>query len=259
MSKLIERLRRASEGVSQPMGFAALALERVPSVVLMAHLTKATGELPAAAVKNGAEFLLFSTKNGRLPEPLPPKNVGETAWGVRAASLDEEQHRALKEAGCDFVLLSFGETPARLLSDEDLGVVALVPLETDDRTLRALEQLPFDTVLIESAVSGDLTVKQLLDYATIASGLGQNLIAPVSASWGGPEIEQLRELGFTGLLVDVTSTADLEGLQALRKAAVGLPARSRKREERLRARLPQLAGTASPSRREEEEEEEEDE
>lgn len=256
MSKFVERLRRAAEGAAQPMGFSPVVRQRVPPLVLAAHLPRLDGALAAAAARHGAEFLLFSTEDGRFPGSLPPSGIGETPWGVRLPSLAADQHQALKEAGCDFVLIDCAETPARLLAEEEMAVVAAVSLEAEDRWLRAVDQLPFAAILIEAEAPEELTVRRLLEYAAVASGLGQSLVAPASSRWGCPEMEQLREIGISGLVMKVTGEGDLGGLQALQNAVLGLPARPKRREGRSHARLPHLAPGAVG--REEEEQEDDD-
>ena len=258
MSKLIDRLHHASEGTTQPLGFGAVAQKRVPVLALVAHLTNPTKKLTSGAIGNGAEFILVPVaERGALPKTLPPAGVEETPWGVKMTDLTEKQHATLKEAGCDFVVIPVEGTPVRLLNDEAIGFVVTVPATTEDRWLRAIDQLPLEVVVVDAAPASELTLKLLLDYTVVSSRVGQHLLATASLDWGEGEVEQLRELGFSGLLVEIANDADLEKLKALRDAILALPARSRRRDERTRARLPQVEGPG-PQQREVEEPDEDD-
>jgi hypothetical protein len=242
VSKLIERLQQASDGVVQPLGFSTGNRQRVPALAIVAHLPEPSAKLAEGAVQSGAEFVLVSGGvKGGLPKQLPPAGVGRLPWGVRTASLTDKQHAALKENDCDFAIVAIEETPVRIAADEDLDIVAVVPPLAEDRWLRALDQLPVQAILADVEPADDLTLKALMDYAAVSSGVGQSLLAPASLAWGRAEVEQLRDLGFCGIVVDVTDDSDLERLAALRKEVMALPARSRRRDERPRAHVPQIS------------------
>lgn len=242
MGKLVDRLQRISEGPAQPLGFMPAARQkRSAPLVLVVHLPQGSEALLTPAADSGAEFGLLETADGAAPTV----GTGSIPWGIRTNTLDDEQQATLKEAGCDFVIASLHDMPIRLLANDVIDAVATVPDGTEDRMLRAIDQLPCDAVILGDAPADELTVARFLEYSSIASGIGQNLLIWASPKWGRIEVEQLRDAGFSALVVTVASEADLEGLRAIRDTIALLPARSKKRDDRLRARVPQFGVAAS--------------
>ncbi len=243
MSKLAQRLQRVSDGApQQPLGFARpTALERFLPLVLIAHATNPSDKVTSAAVKNGAEFIIVPfDPGGSRARPKAPAGIGETPWGIRTGDVSETHHEQLKAAGCDFTVIDAEATPIRLLGDEDVAAVAAVATDTEDRVLRAIDGLPYEAVLVAGEPPDTLTVRTMLEYSAVATGLGQNLLAPASAKWRREELEQLRDAGFAGVVVSVETAADADALAGIKEAIEQIPTRSRRRDERPRARVPQL-------------------
>ena len=144
MSKLQERLERVASGPSRPLGFSFGNRESLPPLVIVTRVTSGTlktaENTQKAAVKGGSEFILV---DGAAAAKSPPK-TGDTPWGARVDSLTEKELGALREAGCDFLFVSLGDTPVRLLNDESLGYFGVVPADLDERRLRAIDRLPFE-------------------------------------------------------------------------------------------------------------------
>ena len=80
----------------------------------------------------------------------------------------------------------------------------------------------------------------MLEYSAVATGLGQNLLAPASKTWGQDELEQLRDAGFAGIVISVGTAAEAEALAGVKKAIEQIPSRTRRKDDRPRARVPQL-------------------
>ncbi len=242
VSRLVDRLQRVSDGAPQPMGFAPAARpERAPPLVLIAYISKPSDKITSAAVENGAEFVVVPFGASGRTKPSSPAGIGEAPWGIRAGVLSETAHGQLKEAGCDFVVVDATETPVRLLGDEDVSVVATVPAGTEDRVLRAVDCLPCDVVWVDAAPGETLTLGAMVEYSAIATGVGQNLLVPASASWGKGELEQLRDAGFAGIVVTVGTVDEARALKDVLEAIRQVPNRSRRRDERIGARVPQLS------------------
>ena len=247
MSKLQDRLERAASGPSRPLGFSFGNRESLPPLVIVTRVTSGTlktaENAQKGAVKGGAEFILV---DGAAAAKSPPK-TGDTPWGARVDGLTEKELGALREAGCDFLFVSLGETPVRLLNDESLGYFGVVPADLDERRLRAIERLPFEGNVVEAETGDSLTVGLALEYAAAASRLSGHLLARVSLSWGTGEMEQLRDMGFGGVIVEVADARQAAKVADLREAIMGVPAQSRRRRGRASARVPQMVdGAAAP-------------
>ena len=246
MSKLQERLERVASGPSRPLGFSFGNRESLPPLVIVTRVTSGTlktaENAQKAAVKGGSEFILV---DGAAAAKSPPK-TGDTPWGARVDSLTEKELGALREAGCDFLFVSLGDTPVRLLNDESLGYFGVVPADLDERRLRAIERLPFEGNVVEAEAGDSLTIGLALEYAAAASRLSGHLLARASLSWGVGEMEQLRDMGFGGVVVEVADARQAAKIADLREAIMAVPAQSRRRRGRATARVPQMVDSATP-------------
>jgi len=243
VSKLRDRLERAASGPARPLGFSAGSREVTPALAIIASFAKPTGKSVKAAVDAGAEFILV---NGASAVKSPPK-TGDAQWGATVDGLADSDLATLREAGCDFLFVSLGETPVGLLNDESIDYFGIVPVETDERRLRAIERLPFEGSVIDAATDGSLTVGQAVEYAAAASRLTGHLLARVSLSWGAGEMEQLRDMGFGGVVVTVKDARQAAEIADLREAVMAVPSQPRRRRSRTSARLPQSqGGTTAP-------------
>ena len=245
MSKLLDRLERAASGPARPVGFGRAVRERIPALVIIASVTDAKKATVEAAVSAGAEFVILNGKAVGNGKGVPPVGIGSTPWGVRLESLSEEVLAKLKESGCDFVVLTVGGTPIRLLNDESMDYFSIVPVGSEEQWLRAVDDLPFEGNLVEMAADGDLTLTQALGLAAVAGRLSGELIVGASPEWGAGELESLREMGFGAVMVEVKTAADAEKLAALREAALNLPSQSARRRGRPQARVPQAANSVA--------------
>ena len=243
MSKLRDRLERAASGPARPLGFSAGSRDVIPALTIIASFTKPTGKSVKAAVDAGAEFILV---DGASAVKSPPK-TGDAHWGATVDGLSDSDLAKLREAGCDFLFVSLGGTPVGLLNDESIDYFGIVPAETDERRLRAIERLPFEGSLIEVEPGESLTIEQAIEYAAAASRLTGHLLARASLSWGAGEMEQLRDMGFGGVVVDVKDARQAANVADLREAVMAVPSQPRRRRSRASARLPQSqGGTTAP-------------
>ena len=246
MSKLLDRLERAASGPARPFGFGTAARERIPALVIIASVTDAKKATVESAVSAGAEFVIVSGGAATNGKGLPPAGIGSTPWGVQVESLTEDLLATLKESGCDFVVLTVGGTPIRLLNDESMDYFSVVPVGSEDQWLRAVDDLPFEGSLVEMAVA-DLSLGQALSLAAVAGRLSGELIVPASLEWSAGELESLREMGFGAVTVEVKNGADAKKLAALHEAALNLPPQSSRRRGRPQARVPQATNATPPA------------
>ena len=244
MSKLLERLERAASGPARPFGFSPVSRVRIPALVIIASVTDAKKATVEAAVSAGAEFVIVSGGAATNGKGLPPAGTGSTPWGVQLESLTEDLLATLKESGCDFVVLTVGGTPIRLLNDESMDYFSVVPIGSEDQWLRAVDDLPFEGNLVVMAAEADLSLGQALSLAAVAGRLSGELIVPASLGWGAGELESLREMGFGAVTVEVKNGADAKKLADLHEAALNLPSQNSRRRGRPQARVPQATNTA---------------
>ncbi len=213
-------------------------------MTIVASFARPTQKAVQAAVSAGAEFILHADNGARKPPP----GAGDTPWGARVDTLTDEAQEALREAGCDFLFVSLAATPLRLLNDDSIGyfgrVPATLPANLEERHLRAMERLPFEGAVVEADAGEVLTVGQAIEYAAAIERLAGPVLARASLSWGAGEMEQLRDMGFGGVVVDIADAAAAARIAEIRDAILAIPAQTRRRRGRAQARVPQTQNAA---------------
>jgi hypothetical protein len=242
VSKLLEKLEQLSKGNSKPLGFAAAAAKsKVANMIVIAAVDD-NDKAAVTAAKEYADAILINSldgKNTTSKSGLP--------WG---APINEPA--AIKESGCDFILLNTQDSPIAVLQEEKLCRIIEIDPAMPDGLIRATNQLPIDIALIAGDTS--ISMKRLLACQHIANMIGKYLIVRIPLEISKEELRELWEIGLTGVVVPVTGDSK-KSLAALRQAVDALPASRRKRGSKTSATIPQIA----PAEPVEDEEPDEDE
>jgi len=264
MSKLLEKLERASEGRAQPLGFGAgSSREKTLPMVVLASATLDHAHLLAAAADGGADALLIIAEQPSSDKALAQLRKAKPAipWGVRFGSLAREDMAKLIDMGCDFVVFHPERASASVLTEDRIGKVLDIDPSLSDNLVKAAARLSVDAVLLSPLGEGrtPLTVRQLMELERLAAGAGKYVLTSLPPSLPVEGIEALWSIGVRGVVVDLTAVDPGERLAQVREAISRLPARKKKPKDKLAARLPSLSGLATgrPPGEEEEEPEEE--
>ena len=261
MSELITRLEKISKGSPTPMGFGAVSrAEKMPCMALVGllrsnHAKKA--EL-VAKVKFDAALLEGDGLDGQLSDIAGALNT--VPWGVAVDELDSKKAQELIEKGCDFFVVSLQKTEMEAMREEKPAYLLPVPLDADDRFLRAVEGLPVDAVILSlDSAASPLTLQHFVSIGTIRPMLDKYLLLKVGASVTSRELEALRDAGVDALVVDVEKASE-KALTELKERLLDLPKPKKNKSERLSALLPRLSQkTAATPRRTEPDEDDDDE
>ena len=246
MSKLIEKLRQASQASPQPLGFrgaaSAAGQQGSPMVLIVAPTEADTGA--ASDDKARADAVLLAKADSQVVDTL-----GESPWGVSLDKGTDEELTELKDMGCDFLVFEPAIAPSSLLSEQELGKIVEIGPDTADGMLRAIDKLSIDAILL----GGDptLSVHRLMVCQHLANLVHKPLIARVPVDASKEALEELRETGITGLVVTL-SPRDRKGLPRLRQAIDSLPAARKRRKEKIEAVLPSVGREAMVEEEEEE-------
>lgn len=252
MSKLADRIRKATRTEASPIGFGAVASRKPsPTMLLLARFPAEQADKAAQAIQGGADVLLFEGDISALRGKL--EDVAEVPVGVRAPATSGETLAGLRESGVDFVVFQAEATAAEALLDEQFGFVLALGLDASDTALRILKDLPLDALVIPP-IEGPLTVQRQLDLKRLTLLSQMPLLVEVPTQTTAAQLRSLREAGVIGIIVDGASEGSR--LAELRQAIDRLPPRGRGREERAEAVLPAAAYLAAGGEEEEEEEEE---
>ncbi|MBI4332935.1 MAG: hypothetical protein HY673_16835 [Chloroflexi bacterium] len=224
MSKLVDRLKQASDGGAAPIGFKSAALPKQLPLALIGEIS-----LPFEFKEPPRSLDAVLVKMARLPaEPgewnKVKTSLGTIPWGIAAGSLSEKNLVQLKEASCDFAVLTPQETGAAALLEEDLGKVVMVDPSWTDATLRSLESLPVDAVLAENvAEKTALTLQSLMELRRLSMLTGKALIVRLSYFPPEKELAALLRVQARGLLFSIKSAKDVAEIGKLRTVIENLP------------------------------------
>jgi hypothetical protein len=215
MSKLSDRMRRASRTEARPVGFTTIATAPQPTMLVIAEVSGKD----AKGVQ--ADALLFPDDTPESALKAAAENG--TPVGVRLSKGDRDRVAKLHAAGVDFVVLT-EDCATSTLMEEDLSYVLEVDGEPTDTDLRALDALPLEA-LLAPPVDGSLTIRHSIGLRRFVAFARKPLMLPVSAGATAADLEALRELNVLLLLAPAAAAA------GLRDAVAALPPRRRRREE----------------------------
>jgi hypothetical protein len=247
MGELLDKLERASKGTVQPLGFGgANRREQVAPILLLGAVVAgddAQAKLVGDAKLDGA-IVIGSDSAKKADVEKSTKSLKGTTIGVW-----QEEAQAKDPTGSDFQVFSADSTAiASLSGDERTNVMQVIP-ELDDSLLRTIEHLPVDAFLVSLADAESLTVAQFMRLARVRGVTSRWILAHLRTLPSKEEMEQLREAGVSGLVVDVAgqTKAALEGCLAM---LVELPHEAPERNKRhVVATLPTISapGASAPA------------
>ena len=242
MSKLLEKLEHISKGNSKPLGFAAAAAKsKLANMVIIAAVDD-NDKAAVTAAKEYADAILVNSLDG--------KNTASKSGLPWGAPISEPA--AIKEIGCDFILLNTQDSPIALLQEEKLCRMIEIDPAMPDGLIRATNQLPVDIALIAGDIS--ISMQRLLACQHIANMIGKYLLLRIPLDTSKEELREIWEIGIMGVVVPVTGDAK-KSLASLRQSVDALPASRRKRSLKTSVTIPQIA----PAEPVEDEEPDEDE
>jgi hypothetical protein len=223
MSKLGDRIRKASRLEPAPMGFAAAAAQAAaPSMLVVVRLGSDAGKT-ADAIAKGADVVLVDADAGKLRGAKLPDGA---IVGVAAGGVGLQDAAALREAGADFLVIDGGSRGEALL-DEKLGFVMSVSADEEDTKLRLLGELSLEALLVKE-VETPVSVAGMLSLRRIASFVRAPLFVEIDAKADAGLLHLLRDAGAIGVVVPAS---DIGKLGELREKIAGIRVRGRKREE----------------------------
>jgi hypothetical protein len=242
VSKILEKLEQISKGNSKPLGFAAAAAKSKASSMIIIAAVDDNDKAAVTTAKEYADAILMNSLAGK-------KTAAKSSlpWGAPVS-----EPAAIKESGCDFILLNTQDSPIALLQEEKLCRIIEIDPAMPDGLIRATNQLPADIALIAGDTA--ISMKRLLTCQHIANMVGKYLLVRIPLEISKEDLRELWEIGLTGVVVPVAGDAN-KSLAALRQAVDALPASRRKRSLKTSATIPHLA----PAEPVEDEEPDEDE
>lgn len=260
MSKFVDKLAKLSQTSGPSIGFRRSPTTQSAGMLLAAEIPGNKVSLSKGAVAAGVDALVvrvdsLTGETGALKDAA--KLAGETVWGVHINKMVPDDATALRDLGCDFLIVDALAAPAAILSEKDLGKILRVDAQWADSMIRTLDQVALDAVLLDADEVGipGLNLHQLLLCQRVASLARKPLLVGVAQGLDGAGLQSLHSIGVESVLYRYGTDASAGQLEKLKKAIDALPA-FRGRGKGI-AMLPRVEA-ASPVESEEEEEEEDD-
>ncbi len=256
MSKLGDKIRKARRLESGPIGFGAMAgRPGASSMLLMVHGPASAMRTPDDLAGLGVDAVLLSLSNPQADMSHLArwaKEAGDVPCGAQVMAASRKTVAALKEAGADFLVFDPEATSAEALLETEMGYVLALSGEPSDSFLRALDTFPLDGLWVDDG-RGPLTVHRQIELRRVHLLSRTPLFVPIRPDIGPAELECLRDAGVVAVAVNGMEAGTWQRVSDLRQAIDGLPARTRRREERPEVVLP-LGRELAPQLEEEEEE-----
>ena len=235
MTKLNELLGKTGRREAEPLGFgrSAKRAERTPDILLIGRI--GASDLTGLNVRKSPvdSFLLETDEVDKQLLQTASKALKDTVWGVRTKSVTNDAVENLKKSEVDFIIFAASDTPASVLSEEELGSFLQVTPDLSEEEAQAVHALPVDGVAVELD-SGlfPFTVETLMRLHRALSA-GEHTIVfsdfdPKALSTG--DLEAMRNAGVSALAISATGKSNLE---SLRTAIADLPEPKSAHNERL--------------------------
>ena len=173
------------------------------------------------------------------------KAGNNSTLGIQTEVLDPATITKIQGAGADFAMLSENSEATTILN-QDLGFVMTIKHEISDVSLRMLEDLSLDAILVPTP-NGPLTIEEQLKLRRISALSRTMLLINVAADITTKQLQALRAAGVVGVIIDAGIPID-----SIRKAIDSLPAQDDHNSERMDAIVPMFQPGAAEDELEEE-------
>lgn len=217
MSKLADKIKKVTQLASQPLGFGS-SKSATEATMVLAGVAKDSKD-GAEMQKRGADVVILT---GAKPES--GKDVAGAIVGAVISGKADDEAKAYRESGFDFVVFDPNSASATALLEEDIGYVLTLPKDLEDNDVRTLESFQLDAIDI-GAIDGALTVRRQIELRRVFGMTRKPLLARVKGDITSAELQALRD---TNIVVVSADKAD--DIERLRTTIDALPPRARRKD-----------------------------
>lgn len=218
MSKLTDLLSTLGQVSQTRLGFGPTVPTTRNPVMLIVGFIKGSvkGNRLGPALKC-LDAIIISSNNAAGPPQPQLKNLADRIWGLGVNTANTQSMQALKRSGCDFLILETKDAPLICLQDNGMAKGFPIEIGTPDEQARALEDLPFDFLILDSAkCDWPLSVGSLIQIQSSISMVSKHIFMRVPKVPRPDEVQLLRDLPVSALILDIDSI-DIKSLQTLRE------------------------------------------
>jgi hypothetical protein len=222
LSELGEKIRKATRSQPPPLGFVTSRTTPHATLVL-AGIAKSAKDAAELAGR-GADIVLVGAP-GSPASPGDAEALKDACAGAWIDGKTDDESKAYREAGFDFVVFDPDRASATALLDEDVGYVIALPQGFDEVELRALEGFQLDAIHV-GKIDNALTVRRQIALRRVFGLTRKPLMATVDAGISGTELQALRDTN-----VAVVAVEGAGNVERMRQAIDALPPRQRRRDD----------------------------
>jgi hypothetical protein len=243
MSRFVDKLKRVSQAVPQPMGFrAAQPTPDKPGILLIASLAQADVDGLADRVAGADAGLLHIAKlsSGAKALGKVSQAASDIPWGGWLGGIAEGEVEPMSKVGFDFVVFPPASTSLAILKDDKVGKILEVRASLSEGLLPAIDELPVDAVFVASEQEGEyfLTWHHLMFFQRCADLLTKPLLVSIPSNVSANELQALWEAGVNGVVVGVGAEQPTERLKELRQVIDKLVLTPRRKPRKAEPLLP---------------------
>jgi len=258
MSKLIDKLKRVSLAVPQPMGFRTMPIQKKPKILLLASLTQPAdinGLVDYAAGADAGLLHISNLTSGVKALQKMSRIMPDIPWGGWLKDANQPRSKQMVKADCDFLVFPAANTSLAILQNDKLGRILEVEASVSEGLLRTVNDLPVDAVLLAGVQEEDnlLTWRHLMLFQHFANLLAKPLLVAIPPNVTASELQTLWEVGVDGVIVEVETGQPTERLKELRQTIDRLTFPSPRKPKKVEALLPHISWGGDMVTEEEEE------
>jgi len=249
LGKLTDQLAALGQTSRPTLGFGRAEQPRHSAAMLL--IAEATGGEPQSRLREAGAFVDAFLFRGRSGRPVPPDATlsaleGKT-WGAGGCMAVPDGLDALKNAGCDFILVDGDGAPGAVLRDDGMARGLTIRPGLSEERARAVEDLPFEFLVLETGEeSWPISLASLMHLQGAVSMVSKHILLRVRQLPPPDDLPLLRDMPVSGLLADL-STADEATLAAQRKALDDLEPRKPRQPLEQTPTLAAAPGVTTPT------------
>jgi hypothetical protein len=224
MSKFIDALSGVGQKPISPMGFRNSTTDHpdTSQLIVVSSVSDKFISKNSSLVKKPFDALLISIGNQK-PDYIPSKSE-KIIWGARSREFTAQKASNLAKNGCDFIVFESLQTHASLLNNDDLGIVATLKPEMSDETIRSIADLQIDAVLYHlPVIEKPVTIEVASAIQRVLNLIDKPMLLEITNMVDSSEIELIRNMGVSGISVNVNSQKSIKELSKIRDAIGNLP------------------------------------
>ena len=259
MSRLIDKLNKASRTSSAPLGFrSARAGAAEPKILLVAGI-RLGKTVESGDYLKGADAALLHPAGSRLSAKTVEtaiRSLGDIPGGLLLDDVSAADTAPLMKAGCDFVVFTANSPVQAMPQDKAIGKILRIEPSLEDSLIRVINSLPVDAVLTTELYQpgNEMDWHHLMSLQRLGLMLTKPLLATVSPGIAAGELQALRDAGTKGLVIEADA-GQPDTLPKISRDISQLPPPTARKSGKAEALLPPAGGfqeTITPDEEEEE-------